>query len=171
MTKSKQILYSSLRVVSNTLQFVLGFVLGVFIIGGIGVGAGYYYFSRMSSNLPKKPIYEQETQNQSEISTNPTEESEAIFADIPLFPGESNQAAETEKIPQNAYYARVTWPQGLSVRSEPSANSSRIGGVGYNAKILILEQSSDQQWQRIRIPSNKKEGWVKAGNVKRVPNN
>ncbi len=170
MTKSKQILYSSLRVISNTLQFILGFVMGVSIIGGIGVGAGYYYFSRMSSNLPKKPIYEEETQNKSQISTSPTEESETIFADIPLFPGESNQAPEPEKIPQNAYYARVTWPQGLSLRSEPSVNSTRVGGVGYNAKILILEQSSDQKWQRIQIPTSKQEGWVKAGNIKRVPN-
>ncbi|MDJ0647585.1 MAG: SH3 domain-containing protein [Xenococcaceae cyanobacterium MO_188.B19] len=170
MTKTKQIFYTSLRVISNTLQFILGFVLGVSLIGGVAVGAGYYYFTKMSSSVPKKPVYEEETANKSVINKSQTEDSETIFADVPLFPGESGTAPEPEKIPNNAYYARVTWPQGLSVRAEPSLNSTRVGGVGYNAKILILEQSSDKKWQRIQIPDNKKEGWVKAGNVKRVPN-
>ena len=71
-------------------------------------------------------------------------------------------------IPDGAYYANVTWPQGLSLRAEPSIDAQRIGGIGYDAKILILENSQDKKWQKVQLPWNKQEGWVKAGNVKRV---
>ena len=60
---------------------------------------------------------------------------------------------------------RVTWPGGLAVRSEPSLNSSYIGGIPFNGTATILEQSEDGRWQRIRQESTGLEGWVKAGNI------
>ena len=71
------------------------------------------------------------------------------------------------ELPPNAYFARVTWPQGLSLRAEPSLDAERIGGIDFNARIIILEDSSDKKWQRIRIPESQREAWVKAGNVKK----
>ena len=176
MTTNKPIWQTSLKVISSTTQFILGFVLGVSLIGGAAIVAGYFYFTKMSYTLPKKPIYEEEkvseTATESAIATETTEESPTIPEELPIFPGEAETEPEPEagEIPENAYFAQVTWPQGLSLRAEPNINSERVGGIGYDAKILILEESADKKWQRIRIPSNKQEGWVKAGNTKRVSN-
>ena len=171
MTTNKQIWRTSLKVISHTIQFILGFVLGVSLIAGVSAVAGYYYFTKMSSKVPQKPIYEEEKVategTKSAIIPEKTTDASSIETKLPLFPGEAEKAPEPA-IPENAYYARVTWPQGLSLRAAPGIDSARIGGVAYNARILILEESSDKQWQRIQIPGNKQEGWVKAGNVKRI---
>jgi uncharacterized protein YgiM (DUF1202 family) len=70
-------------------------------------------------------------------------------------------------LPPDAYEGTVTWADGLSMRSEPDTNSSTTGGVGGNKKVIILEESADKKWQKIRIPDTDKEGWVKAGNIQR----
>ena len=43
-------------------------------------------------------------------------------------------------------------------------NKIKIGG---NKKVIILEESADKKWQKIRIPDTDKEGWVKSGNIQR----
>ena len=60
---------------------------------------------------------------------------------------------------------RVTWPQGLAVRSAPSLDSTPVGGIPFNGTAIILERSEDGQWQRVRQASTGLEGWVKAGNI------
>ena len=162
--------------ISSIFQFILGFILGVTLIAGIGAGIAYYYFTKMSSHVPKKPVYEEETkplpstqkdaiaQENSPITPKSTTEPKLIPEATP----ETEPIPEPEpELPPNAYFARVTWPQGLSLRAEPSLNAERIGGIGFNAKIIILESSSDKKWQKIRIPDSQREGWVKAGNVKK----
>lgn len=169
-----------LSAISNMLQFILGFVLGVALIGGSAVGVAYYYFKKVSSNVPEKPIYAEEKSPTTDVVKNqePKASQEQLQTDTeadfnsnseaePTPEPEPEPVAEPE-LPPNAYYANVTWPQGLSLRAEPSLNGERIGGIGYNAKILILEESADKQWQKVQIPESEQEGWVKAGNVKKV---
>jgi hypothetical protein len=55
------------------------------------------------------------------------------------------------------------------MRAEPDANSPTTAGVGGNKKVIILEESADKKWQKIRIADTDKEGWVKAGNIQRSP--
>lgn len=161
---------------SSILQFILGFVLGVALIASVGAGIAYVYFSKMSSHVPTKPVYEEETtpppsseqdaiaESDSSLPSESTTETEAIAESTP----EPEPIPEPEpELPPNAYFARVTWPQGLSLRAEPSTEAERVGGIGYNARIMILEESSDKKWQRIRVPESQQEAWVKAGNVKR----
>ncbi len=91
---------------------------------------------------------------------------------LPLFPNQNqnqNQEPEPElQLPANSYYAVVTWPEGLSLRAEPSVDAERVGGIEYNSKIAILEDSNDGKWQRVMLPWNQQEGWVKGGNTKRA---
>jgi hypothetical protein len=54
------------------------------------------------------------------------------------------------------------------MRDQPASDAQSIGGVGGNQKVIILEESADKNWQKIRIAGTDKEGWVKAGNTKRV---
>ncbi|MDJ0531138.1 MAG: SH3 domain-containing protein [Xenococcaceae cyanobacterium MO_207.B15] len=170
MLTNKPIWQTSLKVIYNISQFVLGFILGISIIGVVAGSAGLYYFARMSYVLPKKPVYEEETAPKTEIVIETPEESLTVSEDIPIFPPEPEPEPEPIEpaIPENAYFAVVTWPQGLSLRAEPTINSARIGGIAYNTKILILEESSDKKWQRVRLLGNQQEGWVKGGNTKKA---
>jgi uncharacterized protein YgiM (DUF1202 family) len=70
-------------------------------------------------------------------------------------------------LPPDAYEGTVTWADGLSMRAKPDANSPSIAGVGGNKKVIILEESADKKWQKIRIADTDKEGWVKSGNIQR----
>ncbi|MGK7895688.1 MAG: SH3 domain-containing protein [Xenococcus sp. (in: cyanobacteria)] len=164
--------------ISSIFQFILGFVLGVTLIATVGAGIAYFYFSKMSSHVPVKPVFEEEkqplasseqdsiAQEDSPITPEATTEAAAIPEPTPEPEPEPEPIPEPE-LPPNAYFARVTWPQGLSLRAQPSVDAERVGGIGYDARIIILGESSDKKWQRIRVPQSQQEAWVKAGNIKK----
>lgn len=159
-------------IISQMFQFILGFIIGIALIAGSAVGAAYYYFTKVSSSVPEKPLYSEETANVP-VAQQTTEDENETQLDLETLSNVETQPEPepepvSESIPPNAYYASVTWSEGLSLRAEPSIDAERIGGVGYNARILILEDSADKRWQKIRIPGSEREGWVKAGNVRRV---
>jgi len=66
------------------------------------------------------------------------------------------------------YRARITLSQGLNLRESASQDSARIGGVAINTRITVLEDSSDGEWQRVRLEESGREGWVKAGYTERI---
>lgn len=165
-----------LKRLSATVQFILGFLLGISLIAGISGTIIFAYYTRMSV-LPKKPVFE---------ATTPPESSsdQAIVSDIEPLESESTSVdeipettptvAETAiaepELPPNAYYAIVTWRDGLSLRAEPDVDADRVGGIETKAKIIILEDSADGKWQRVRLPWNGQEGWVKGGNTQKSSN-
>jgi uncharacterized protein YgiM (DUF1202 family) len=55
----------------------------------------------------------------------------------------------------------------LGVRAEPSPDAERIAGVAVNEEVIVLAESDDKKWQKIRT-QNEQEGWVKVGNTERV---
>ena len=165
-----------LRRLSATIQFILGFTIGIGLIAGISGAALFAYYRKMSV-LPQKPIYPETTAKpelKEEIttiepieSTNMGDEVEESLITEPEAEPEPEPEPEPE-LPANAYRAVVTWPEGLSLRSEPSANSGRIGGIGADASIIILGTSDDGNWQKVKLPWSNQEGWVKAGNTERT---
>ncbi|WP_019504899.1 SH3 domain-containing protein [Pleurocapsa sp. PCC 7319] len=176
-----------LRRLSTTVQFILGFLLGIALIVGFSAGAIFLYYRKMST-LPEKPVFSKSPSSEElELNTSDssaiTEESldtaiakdEAKLAEkstsATLEEEKQDEAAEVvsePELPPNAYRAVVTWPQGLSLRAEPSNNAGRVGGVYFDDQIIILEDSADGQWQKVRVPGSNQEGWVKAGNTKRI---
>ena len=171
-----------LQRMSATVQFILGFAIGISLIAGVSGGLLFAYYKRMSV-LPQKPDFptissSESTSNNAESSTSiePLESNTALedteeLEVVPVEPEPEIEELEAEpepEIPSDAYYAKVTWPQGLSIRAEPDANAGRVGGVGFDETILILGNSADGTWQRIRVPWSEQEGWVKAGNVERT---
>jgi hypothetical protein len=164
--------------ISNVFQFIIGFVLGV-IFFSVGIAGGAYFFlTRLSAN-PSKPVFSEE--NQEQVAENPVSELQSDQdkddSEIPenqvetkIEPEVENKEAENKDndLPPGAYRATVTWSTGLSLRAEPSINAARIGGVGYNWELIVLEYSNDRDWQKVRIPSSGEEGWVKAGNVAKI---
>lgn len=161
---------------SATLQFILGFVLGISIIAGTSGAIIFAYYAKMSK-LPKKPVFSTATQTAPQADIEPIEPSKPLESTIsdnpelktePETPStEENQDSESE-LPPNAYRAVVTWPEGLSLRAEPDADAERIGGIENKATIIILEDSADGRWQRVRLPWNDREGWIKGGNIEKI---
>ncbi|CCQ61356.1 hypothetical protein CWATWH0401_2420 [Crocosphaera watsonii WH 0401] len=92
-----------------------------------------------------------------------TESVEEVAATEPVIEEE-----ETEELPDGAYRAKVIWSTGLSLRSQPAPDADRVGGVGYDAELIILKTTADGDWQQVRLPRSQQQGWVKAGNVQKI---
>lgn len=146
---------------SGFIQFILGFIVGVFILTGAGAATAYFFFNRLSEN-PAMPVYEEE--EESEKSSQAKEEPEPKPEPEPEPEPETIQ----DRFGEQAFEARVTWPEGLSLRDNPSNDASRIGGVYYEDRLIVIEKSSDGDWQRVYVPESDQKGWVKAGNVEEI---
>jgi Bacterial SH3 domain len=157
---------------SGLLKLILGFVLAIAVLVGSGVAVALYFINR-TATPPPKPMYSNDNPsltapvaNKTKAEATPTSE-----AKPETFPNATVSASPTpspESLPQGAYQGRVTWSQGLSLRAEPNQDAERVGGVGFNEKIIVLEESQDKVWQKIRTEGSKQEGWVKVGNTQRA---
>ncbi|MGP0128745.1 MAG: SH3 domain-containing protein [cyanobacterium endosymbiont of Rhopalodia musculus] len=166
------------------LQFILGFFVGILLLVSGTTALAYVVFYRLNTS-PPKPIFVEEKQEKAEEASNfesntqqrakKSEEKpqEEIVAQQPQSSPEIEEKKEEkeekeEKLPSGAYKASVIWPSGLSLRAEPGHDAQRIGGVDYKAELIILKTSPDGDWHNVRLSRNGQEGWVKAGNVRKI---
>ncbi|MEM6754969.1 MAG: SH3 domain-containing protein [Cyanobacteria bacterium P01_C01_bin.38] len=159
---------------SNILKIILGVLLAMAILVG-GSAALAIYFMNRTSITPPKPVFSNDKASvkaQAVKTPTPgaTTAAKAQTKNAPKPKPTITQVLEEQEkpLPPGAYPATVTWPQGLILRAEPKVNAQRQGGIGFNAKVIVLELSDDKTWQKIRIESSGKEAWVKAGNTKKV---
>ena len=155
---------------SGFFQFIIGFFLGVILLGGGAAAIGFVFFSRFNTP-PPKPIFAEEKEEPSvenQPASSQPEKSAASTGKTETKSTSSPQAKEQEKLPAGSYKARVTWSTGLSLRSSPSREAERIGGVDYNTELIVLEKSHDGEWEKVRLANGTQEGWVKAGNVEKL---
>ncbi len=159
---------------SNILKIILGVFLAIAILVG-GSAALAIYFMNRTSITPPKPVFSNDkaaVKAQAAKTPTPgatTANSQTKTAPKPKPTPTKSASEEQEKpLPPGAYPATVTWPQGLILRAEPEVNAERLGGIGFKAKVVVLELSNDKVWQKIRIEDSGKEAWVKAGNTKKV---
>ncbi|MBR8837253.1 MAG: SH3 domain-containing protein [Stigonema ocellatum SAG 48.90 = DSM 106950] len=164
---------------ANVLKFILGFLLAIGILAGGSFVAALYVMNR-ASIPPAKPTFANdnpsvkgEAPKSAVAEGKATSKSKAnVASNSTPTPSASPKTVESPKpLPPGAYPARVTWSQGLVLRSEPQMDAERLGGVGFRQKIIVLEQSQDKIWQKIRLEGTNQEGWVKAGNTKPVDKN
>lgn len=154
--------------ISGFFQFIIGFTLGISIVAGGAISFGYILLTRMTGT-PPKPVYSEETAKPKEeskeleiASSNEASTSKSQSESTPI-------PKEVEKpLPLGAYKALVSYKDGLSMRLEASKDADRIGSVLFNDEIIVLQESEDKKWQKIRIAKNDKEGWVKSGNIKKI---
>jgi hypothetical protein len=154
----------------RVIQFILGFSIGLTLFVGGVAGIGYYFLKDMLQS-PSKPTFAEEKPKKTPKATiqTTTTQKDSKTASTPVTkatPSTPTEEAE-EKLPQGAYKAMVTWTDGLSVRSEPSIESDRVGGVAYNKELIVLKTSEDGKWQKVRTVGGDVEGWIKAGNTKK----
>jgi hypothetical protein len=152
---------------SSIFQFIVGFLLGLLILAGGTTALAYVFFSKMTANPPKPVFAEEEKENPTAKTPTPqASPDQKAVAEAPET--ESESATQEEVLPPGAYRAKVTWSEGLSIRSEPSREAERIGGVGYNGELIVLQESQDKQWQKVRLSEGTLEGWIKTGNVEKI---
>ncbi|MEM1395556.1 MAG: SH3 domain-containing protein [Cyanobacteria bacterium P01_H01_bin.150] len=160
---------------SNILKVILGVLLAMAILVGGGAALAIYFMNRTSIN-PRKPVFSNDTpavKAKAAITPTPGTTTAAnpqkkTTPQPKPTPTKSASEEQEKPLPPGAYPAAVTWPEGLILRAEPKINAERLGGIGFNAKVVVLETSSDKTWQKIRIESSGKEAWVKAGNTKKL---
>ena len=146
----------------KSLQLLIGISIGLIGLGAIAGGAGYYVFVTQMSTHPPKPVFAEERQGY---------KPPAIAKQKPVVAAKPNQPAivkdpnVVEKLPPEAYDAKVVWKDGLSLKKDPDSGAEKLGGVAFNAKVAIVKTSPDKQWVLIRSETDNLQGWVKAGNI------
>lgn len=164
---------------TNLAKLILGFVLAIAVLLGTGIAIALYFVNR-TGIAPEKPMFANDYPPQSQPkNTKKTTKSPTKAASKPTTKPTSKPtptASPTEtptpsptvtELPPNAYKATVTWSSGLSLRSKPEQEAESVGGVAYNQEIIVLEESPDGKWQKIRVADSNQEGWVKSGNLKK----
>lgn len=145
-------------------KFVIGVSLAIALMIGGSVLVGLYFMYKVTSH-PPKPVFNNEKVNQMAAKAKNPPKTTAQPQPTPT-PSKPSETAEAKLAP-GTYKARVNWSQGLSLRAEPSADAARIGGLDYNQQIVVLEETADKSWQKVRLADGEQEGWIKAGNLER----
>ncbi|MEH2141853.1 SH3 domain-containing protein [Nostoc sp.] len=164
---------------SSVTKFLLGFFLAIAVLVGGGVAIALYFVNR-TGIPPAKPVFSNDSPSVKAQAPKATEPGGGKPSLKPgnqaqssptstSTPTESSKATPSPKpLPSGAYRGRVSWAEGLSLRSQPNQEAEKIGGVGFNQKIIVLSESEDKSWQKIRLEGSEQEGWVKAGNTEKV---
>jgi cytoskeletal protein RodZ len=157
---------------SALLKFILGILLAIAVLLGSGVAVGLYFFNR-TAIPPTKPIFANDNptpknSDSQQKKTNPTPTPKATPTTSATPTPSETPTEKAEELPKGAYRGKITWSQGVSLRSEPTQDSERVGGAGFNETIIVLEESPDKVWKKVRVESSKVEGWTKVGNLERV---
>lgn len=154
-----------IRFILNIIQLLIGITLGLALMVGGSLAAGYYLFTKLSV-VPERPSFTEEKPKTPLLTSPPP----AASTPTPNPPSPSVPPVSPSPATEAGLYKGViNWSEGLILRDSPGNNSNRIGGVGYNQQVIVLEESEDKNWQRIRVVATGGVGWVKAGNMDRVP--
>lgn len=156
-------------ILSGITKFLIGFFFAIAILIGGGVGAALYFMSR-ASTYPPKPLFVNDlpTVKGQRPPTATTKSRTQPTTKASSKPTPKQTPASSKPLEAGAYKARVTWSGGLSLRSEPKQNAERIDGLSYNQEVVVLAESPDKSWQKIRLNNGEQQGWIKAGNVQRI---
>ncbi|RCJ24161.1 peptide-binding protein [Nostoc sp. ATCC 43529] len=164
---------------SGLVKYILGFFLAIAVLIGSGVAVALYFMNR-TGIPPAKPIFSNDSPSvkaqapkATEPGGKPTSTPSATKSPSSTTPTPSSTESpqptpSPTPLPSGAYRGRVSWAEGLSLRAQPNQDAERIGGVGFNQKIIVLEESEDKAWQKIRLEDSGQEGWVKAGNTEKT---
>ena len=143
----------------KSLQLLIGILTGLVGLVGILGAAGYYFFVTQMSTRPPKPVFAEERDGGKSLAAKPKPKPPAAKPAIPQDPN------APQKLPPEAFDAKVVWKDGLSLKKDPNSGAEKLGSVAFNAKVAIVKTSDDKQWVLIRSQMDNVQGWVKAGNI------
>jgi hypothetical protein len=153
-------------------KFFVGLLVAAFILGS----GGYFLFNYAVAKLttpPPKPIFPNDNpsyKKQAKRSKTPAGKDQAVADSAPASssPNSVPSPVPSPSLPPGAYMGRVTQPIGLILRDKPEGPATQLGGLEYNEIVAVLETSSDNAWQKVRLLKGDKEGWVKGGNIEKA---
>ena len=153
---------------SGLAKFIIGLILALSVLIGGSVATALYFMSKVTAP-PPKPVFanDKATVKASRPPDSKTTERTTANDAKPIATPTITETPSLKPLEPGAYRARVSWSEGLILRSAPYLDAERIGGIEYNQQIVVLEESPDKSWQRIRLENNQ-QGWIKAGNTERV---
>jgi len=147
----------------KSLQLLIGILTGLVGLVGILGAAGYYFFVTQMSTRPPKPVFAEERDGGKSLAAKPKPKPPAAKpTQVPATPQDPNAP---QKLPPEAFDAKVVWKDGLSLKKDPNSGAEKLGSVAFNAKVAIIKTSDDKQWVLIRSQMDNVQGWVKAGNI------
>lgn len=167
-----------MKLLAGLVKLTLGIFFALVLMSLVGVAATRYFIARLTA-VPPKPAFANDTEetygapiDQPEAGTETElkplgEETPPPAAPQPeVAPAEQQAEAKPEAPAEEAegYAARVTQPIGLILRQDPSQDAEHIGGVEYESELVVLSESDDGEWQKVKL-SNDQVGWVKGGNT------
>lgn len=170
-----------MKLLTGLVKLTLGIFFALVLMSLVGVAATRYFIARLTA-VPPKPAFANDTE---ETYGAPIDQPEAeVEAELkPLgeaapppadpqpdaTPAEQQAEAKPDAPAEKAegYPARVTQPIGLILRQDPSQDAEHIGGVEYESELVVLGESDDGEWQKVKL-SNDQIGWVKGGNTEPV---
>ena len=146
---------------SGLLKAFSGFLAAIALIVGGGVFAAQYLITQFTTP-PPKPMFAND-------KPVPKPQSAAIAPKPqPPQPKPTSSPTPSPKPSGAGYQARITLSEGLNVRSNPTVDADRVGGVDFDEEITVLEESPDQKWQRVQVKTSNVEGWIKSGYTERI---
>ncbi|OCR00519.1 ligand-binding protein SH3 [Oscillatoriales cyanobacterium USR001] len=146
---------------SGIFNFIVGFLLALVLLSGASVAAALYFAAKLTA-LPERPTFPNDAPTSQTISKKP----QTIVNSSPK--STPSESPTPKPLEPGAYRAIVTQPVGLILRDSPTRESNRIGGVAYKEKVIVLEDTPDKEWQRVRLEDGDREGWVKGGNTEKT---
>lgn len=167
---------------SGIFKFLLGFAIAIALLVGGGVAVALYFVTKLTAPPPKpvfandKPLVQPKSAPVAARKPTPapaaaSPASTPTATPVAVQPSATPTPAATaspKPLEPGTYKARITWPDGLIIRNSPGIDSERIGGVAYNQQVIVLSESEDKRWIKIRTEESNEEGWVKGGNLQRV---
>lgn len=154
---------------SGLAKFLIGFFLAVAFLSAAGVATAYYLFTKLTTPPPKPVFVEEQPKPQiAKAKKSPAVAKSKSRSATQSSPAPSKSDKPPTQLEPGAYKARITWSEGLSLRSEPNPDAERIGGIAYNEQVVVLEESPDKKWQRVRLENSDQKGWIRSGNVEKV---
>lgn len=144
----------------NLIKFLLGFALAIALLGLGGVVAARYFVTKLTAP-PPRPTFANDKPVKAAVAAKSGASGNTAAS-------QGDTASPAPALEPGAYQARVVQPIGLILRDGPGSSSNQIGGIEYDSRVVVLEESPDKVWQRVRIENSDRTGWVKAGNTERV---
>lgn len=146
---------------SSLLKFFIGLFLAIAMLASGSLLAAQYFIAKLTAP-PSKPMYPNDK------PSPPTKTVAAKSKPASVSDSNSSGVASPKSLPAGAFEGRVSQSIGLILRDAPGRDGAQIGGIDYNEKVVVLETSADGGWQKVRLQSSDREGWVKAGNVDKL---
>jgi hypothetical protein len=163
---------------SGLAKLVMGFLLAIALLGAGSYLAVQYVIAEFTKP-PARPVFANDKPAQkpkpatATTVTKPAPSPAATASPLtspsptPAAVAPSPSPSPTPSPTPTGYQARVIISEGLNLRDKPNRESARVGGVDYDDRVTVLEESPDKEWQRVRVEGTSEEGWIRSGYTER----